>query len=53
MITLWAIDFLQYCRGQLHAGRPAEDSASASSGTGTGFPVDGAGNPITCGDLHL
>ena len=46
MITLWASDFLQY----------TEDNCTPTSqikigvrkcGTGTGFPVDGNGNPIT------
>jgi hypothetical protein len=46
MVSLWAADFLQY----------AEDNVTPSDlikigirklGQGTGFPVDGAGNPIT------
>ncbi len=46
MITLWASDFLQY----------TEDNCTPASqikigvrkcGTGTGFPIDGNGNPIT------
>jgi hypothetical protein len=46
MITLWASDFLQYTEdnctpsGQLKIG-------IRKCGTGTGFPVDGFGNPIT------
>jgi hypothetical protein len=46
MITLWASDFLQYTEdnctpaGQLKIGIRKSD-------TGTGFPVDGNGNPIT------
>ena len=46
MITLWASDFLQYTEdnctpsGQLKIG-------IRKCGTGTGFPVDGNGNPIT------
>jgi hypothetical protein len=55
MIQLWATDFLQYAEdnctpvGQLKYG-------IRRSGTGTGFPLDGNGNPITnviftCADL--
>jgi hypothetical protein len=46
MITLWASDFLQYTEdnctpsGQIKIG-------IRKCGTGTGFPVDGNGNPIT------
>lgn len=46
MITLWATDFLQYAEdnttpwGQINI-------AIRKSGTGTGFPVDPNGNPIT------
>ncbi|MBK6997314.1 MAG: hypothetical protein IPH31_21250 [Lewinellaceae bacterium] len=46
MITLWASDFLQYTEdnctptGQIKIG-------VRKCGTGTGFPVDGNGNPIT------
>ena len=46
MIQLWASDFLQYTEdnctpaGQIKIG-------IRKSGTGTGFPVDGNGNPIT------
>jgi hypothetical protein len=46
MITLWASDFLQYTEdnctpaGQLKIG-------IRKCGTGTGFPVDAQGNPIT------
>ena len=46
MITLWASDFLQYTEdnctpaGQLKIG-------IRKCGTGTGFPVDANGNPIT------
>jgi hypothetical protein len=46
MVTLWASDFLQYTEdnctptGQIKIG-------IRKCGTGTGFPVDGNGNPIT------
>jgi hypothetical protein len=46
MITLWASDFLQYTEdnctpsGQIKIG-------IRKCGTGTGFPVDASGNPIT------
>jgi len=46
MITLWASDFLQYTEdnctptGQIKIG-------IRKCGTGTGFPLDGNGNPIT------
>jgi hypothetical protein len=46
MITLWASDFLQYTEDNC---TPVADLRIAirKSGTGTGFPVDGNGNPIT------
>jgi hypothetical protein len=55
MVQLWASDFLQY--GQDNC-TPADQLKYGirRSGTGTGFPVDGNGNPITgvqftCADL--
>jgi hypothetical protein len=55
MIQLWASDFLQY--GQDNC-TPADQLKYGirRTGTGTGFPVDGNGNPITsvtftCADL--
>jgi hypothetical protein len=55
MVTLWDADFLQYADDNC---TPADKIKTAirRSGTGTGFPLDGNGNPVmsvnfTCDDL--
>ncbi|MCB0525024.1 MAG: HYR domain-containing protein, partial [Saprospiraceae bacterium] len=46
MITLWASDFLQYSDDNCTPGNLIKFGIR-KSGTGTGFPVDAQGNPIT------
>jgi hypothetical protein len=46
MITLWATDFLQYAEDNC-TQNPYLKYGIRKCGTGTGFPVDGNGNPIT------
>jgi hypothetical protein len=46
MITLWATDFLQYAEDNCTLN-PYLKYGIRKCGTGTGFPVDGNGNPIT------
>ncbi|MEO6038605.1 MAG: T9SS type A sorting domain-containing protein [Saprospiraceae bacterium] len=55
MIQLWATDFLQYSQDNCTPTNQLKYGIRRS-GTGTGFPVDGNGNPITnvvftCADL--
>ena len=55
MIQLWATDFLQYAQDNCTPTNQLKYGIRRS-GTGTGFPVDGQGNPITnvvftCADL--
>lgn len=45
LIQMWASDFLQYMEDNA-TPTPHLDLAIRPSGTGTGFPVDGNGNPI-------
>lgn len=46
MIQLWASDFLQYTEDNVTTGNLLKIGVR-KSGTGTGFPVDPDGNPIT------
>jgi hypothetical protein len=46
MIQLWASDFLKYTEDNCTPANQLK-IAIRKSGTGTGFPVDGNGNPIT------
>jgi hypothetical protein len=46
MITLWASDFLQYTEDNCTPANQLKIGIR-KCGTGTGFPVDGNGNPIT------
>ncbi len=46
MIQLWASDFLQYAEDNVTPANLIKIGI-LKSGTGTGFPVDGNGNPIT------
>jgi hypothetical protein len=46
MITLWAVDFLAYAEDN-HTPNSQLLIGIRKAGTGTGFPVDGAGNPLT------
>jgi hypothetical protein len=55
MVTLWDTDFLQYTEDNCTPTGQIK-TAIRKCGTGTGFPVDGNGNPITnvtftCADL--
>jgi hypothetical protein len=55
MIQMWASDFLQYATDNCTQSNQLKIGIRRS-GTGTGFPVDGNGNPITsvtftCADL--
>jgi hypothetical protein len=55
MIQMWASDFLQYAQDNCTPANQLKIGIRRS-GTGTGFPVDGNGNPITsvtftCADL--
>jgi hypothetical protein len=55
MIQLWASDFLQYASDNCTPANQLKIGIRRT-GTGTGFPVDGNGNPITsvnftCADL--
>jgi hypothetical protein len=55
MIQMWASDFLQYGQDNCTPANQLKYGIRRS-GTGTGFPVDGNGNPITsvtftCADL--
>ncbi len=55
MIQMWATDFLQYGEDN-HTPNSQLKYGIRRSGTGTGFPVDGQGEPIqqvifTCADL--
>ena len=57
MIQLWATDFLQYAEDN-HTPVTQLKYALRRSGTGTGFPFDGNGQPITaalftCADLGV
>ncbi len=52
LITLWATDFLQYAEDNVTPPTPyTNDSqlkfAVRKSGTGSGFPIDGFGQPVT------
>ncbi len=56
-ITLWATDFLNYAADNSTAS-PYIKYGVRKSGTGTGFPVDGNGNPMintafTCEDVGV
>jgi len=46
MITLWASDFLQYTEDNCTPANQIKIGVR-KCGTGTGFPIDGNGNPIT------
>lgn len=46
MVTLWASDFLQYAEDNVTPVNQLKIGVR-KSGTGTGFPVDANGNPIT------
>ncbi|HLP94308.1 MAG TPA: T9SS type A sorting domain-containing protein [Saprospiraceae bacterium] len=46
LITLWATDFLQYMEDNATPGNLLKIGIR-KSGTGTGFPLDNQGNPIT------
>lgn len=46
MIQLWASDFLQYVEDNVTPTQTIKIGVR-KSGTGTGFPIDGNGNPVT------
>jgi len=46
MIQLWASDFLQYADDNVTPGGQIKIGIR-KAGTGTGFPIDGNGNPVT------
>jgi subtilisin-like proprotein convertase family protein len=47
MVVMWASDFLQYTEDNCTPANQIKIGIRKSSEGGTGFPVDGAGNPIT------